>query len=166
MHGPLRATALDAGAQKKDLPPAKADLASASSKTCTFAPIPIDMPCKSHRRCLDSLFQQPDLDFFHLAVSLDHAPAFDKMEALMEGWHEDVKEILSCFGLCKRLYMINILFSNASHDFPVVETPFRCFKHWWAAEDFLKICSGGGMSRPKVPKNHLHPATPISTDLD
>eukprot|EP00434_Breviolum_minutum_P018029 symbB.v1.2.015897.t2/scaffold1195.1/size134849/8 len=31
-------------------------------------------------RCLDSLFQQPDLDFFHLAVSLDHAPAFDKME--------------------------------------------------------------------------------------
>ena len=52
------------------------------------------------RRCLDSLFQQPDLDFFHLAVSLDHAPAFDKMEALMKRWHEDVKEILSCFGLC------------------------------------------------------------------
>ena len=31
-------------------------------------------------RCLDSLLQQPDLSLFRLAVSLDHAPSFDKME--------------------------------------------------------------------------------------
>ncbi|CAL1131159.1 unnamed protein product [Cladocopium goreaui] len=34
-------------------------------------------------RCLDSLLQQPDLSLFRLAVSLDHAPSFDKMEAVV-----------------------------------------------------------------------------------
>lgn len=37
------------------------------------------------QRCLDSLFAQPDVGFFSLAVSLDHPPSFARMEPVVDG---------------------------------------------------------------------------------